>query len=1190
MSTLASPYLLIDGDASTPAKRDQFGLAGWTVAGATVDIIFDGIKLSTVTADANGRYEYQLAQWPTTGPHDFVAVAHGADGQTATSTTLRVNISGALPVAPTITSAYFGDGYIHADSTFLYGLTTAAATVRIQSNGEYLGAARADASGFWHFEAPRLADGAYRFTATATTNVGTTSGASSWNVRVDAHPPEAPQIILGNDSSIVLNGEEAAFSGTAEAGTRVALSIDGVERGQVVAGADGRWAIKLELPVGNHQATATATDGANQVSAPSRTLAFSVSASDDAAGDASTTAQLAIGGSVQAKIHKTGDHDWFKVTLDAQTLYQFTLKAAESNAGTLRMLGSGTYEDYLRLWDPLGAGGPVQVGQVTPTYQGKPVTILFAPTRSGDYFLDMGSNHVTGSYTLSAVLLARDDHANDIAHASALPLNSKLAGAINYAGDVDLFCVTLRAGVSYAVTLDSGDAAYGSVWRALSKSGGPPARVSGDGSSWEGDLTLSLVPSVDGVYTIGASGGTGDAVPYHVTLTEVEDDYLASVATTGRVLPGALAHGTLEIGADADWFKAPVTAGQSYLLQALGANGEKLDLSVFDAGGKQVHFDSSTLYGADSWLWKAPASGDYYFEVADSHTRGAYTLLVTPAPVDDFGATIASAGTLTAAAKVAGALETPGDVDWLKLTMSAGSDYVFTLDSRTNGHTLQSPGQLRLLDGAGLELAAASSGSATYTAELVFHATRTGDYYLEVSDPMLRHIGTYGVTMYGNNQDTISADARTASTLAPGGIVSSKIDFASDTDWVRVDLKAQQTYEFELTGTGGRGGTLPSHALTLHLVDAQGSVVAYQNHLFGKDPTLGVYAGKDATYYLAVTASGSATGSYTLKAKDNVTPYLDTLPPLLTSSALPVSKEVLGREVPMYVYFDEAVRLGKGAITLRLANGDLVERFSAEAGNASMPEHFINLTLKSFLLEYATDYMLTLDPGSIVDRSNHPFAGTTLSFRTADKPPGQDGSADNNVFHGRDGDELIDGKAGRDTVVFKGAAANYKLSQVDRVLKVDALAGTQGRDTLAGIERVIFDDRAIAYDTDGNAGQAFRLYQAAFDRTPDLDGLGYWIAQLDRGASLDGVANAFIHSAEFVALYGAASSDLLFVKELYGNVLHREPDQPGVDYWTGRLQAGASRAQVLTAFSESPENQAALIGQISKGMSYHLYS
>ena len=36
------------------------------------------------------------------------------------------------------------------------------------------------------------------------------------------------------------------------------------------------------------------------------------------------------------------------------------------------------------------------------------------------------------------------------------------------------------------------------------------------------------------------------------------------------------------------------------------------------------------------------------------------------------------------------------------------------------------------------------------------------------------------------------------------------------------------------------------------------------------------------------------------------------------------------------------------------------------------------------------------------------------------------------------------------------------------------------------VERLDFSDAHLAFDVDGNAGQIYRLYKAAFARTPDL--------------------------------------------------------------------------------------------------------
>jgi hypothetical protein len=147
--------------------------------------------------------------------------------------------------------------------------------------------------------------------------------------------------------------------------------------------------------------------------------------------------------------------------------------------------------------------------------------------------------------------------------------------------------------------------------------------------------------------------------------------------------------------------------------------------------------------------------------------------------------------------------------------------------------------------------------------------------------------------------------------------------------------------------------------------------------------------------------------------------------------------------------------------------------------------------------------------------------------------------------------------------------------------------GLDGVDTLVDVERVEFADLAVAFDTEGAAGQAYRLYQAAFDRAPDLPGLGLWIAQLDRGMSLGTVANYFVGSPEFQALYGARIDYASFVTGLYANVLHRAPDAAGFAHWMDRLASGIDTpAGVLVGFSESAENYAQLIGTMENGMVY----
>jgi hypothetical protein len=195
------------------------------------------------------------------------------------------------------------------------------------------------------------------------------------------------------------------------------------------------------------------------------------------------------------------------------------------------------------------------------------------------------------------------------------------------------------------------------------------------------------------------------------------------------------------------------------------------------------------------------------------------------------------------------------------------------------------------------------------------------------------------------------------------------------------------------------------------------------------------------------------------------------------------------------------------------------------------------------------------------------------------------GGAD--TLHGQGGDDYFEGGTGLDVSVYGQLRDTYEiLSFGDRYLVLDP-SGADGRDLMSNVERLAFPDISVAFDVDGAAGKAFRIYQAAFNRAPDASGLGFWIYQLDHGASLEGIAAGFIDSAEFRSIYGTSPSNYEVVYRFYQNVLHREPDAGGLDFWVQVLDANlATRAQVLIGFSESAENYLQLIGTMGNGIAF----
>ena len=197
------------------------------------------------------------------------------------------------------------------------------------------------------------------------------------------------------------------------------------------------------------------------------------------------------------------------------------------------------------------------------------------------------------------------------------------------------------------------------------------------------------------------------------------------------------------------------------------------------------------------------------------------------------------------------------------------------------------------------------------------------------------------------------------------------------------------------------------------------------------------------------------------------------------------------------------------------------------------------------------------------------------------------GGAGDDVLHGLGGHDILDGSNGTDTAAFAAVHDQYTVQKTTDGWKVTSRSDSSDIALLTSIERLHFADGYFSYEVHGNAAQVYRLYQAVFGRAPDGAGLGFWMHQMDQGASLQSVAIAFMAAGEFAQRFGTYPSSTVLIGTLYQNVLHRTPDTAGFNWWKDLLDKGViSQEKLLTAFSESPENVAQLTGQIQAGMEY----
>lgn len=107
------------------------------------------------------------------------------------------------------------------------------------------------------------------------------------------------------------------------------------------------------------------------------------------------------------------------------------------------------------------------------------------------------------------------------------------------------------------------------------------------------------------------------------------------------------------------------------------------------------------------------------------------------------------------------------------------------------------------------------------------------------------------------------------------------------------------------------------------------------------------------------------------------------------------------------------------------------------------------------------------------------------------------GSSTADTFISGDGNDKFTGNGGVDIAKMHGISSNYSITTANGITTVNDNTMADGIDTLVNISRIQFTDKTIALDINGNAGQAYRVYQAAFDRKPDNGGLKYWIDVMD---------------------------------------------------------------------------------------------
>lgn len=99
-----------------------------------------------------------------------------------------------------------------------------------------------------------------------------------------------------------------------------------------------------------------------------------------------------------------------------------------------------------------------------------------------------------------------------------------------------------------------------------------------------------------------------------------------------------------------------------------------------------------------------------------------------------------------------------------------------------------------------------------------------------------------------------------------------------------------------------------------------------------------------------------------------------------------------------------------------------------------------------------------------------------------------------------------------------------------------------------------------------NSEKIAALYTLMYHRAPDQSGLNYWLSEMAHGKTMTDISRAFAGNARFITDY-ASMSNQLFVETMYQHGLGNQGDASGIGYWTGKLNLGQSRPDMLAEFA-----------------------
>jgi uncharacterized repeat protein (TIGR02059 family) len=1217
-------------DAAHPPALNAFTVqingTPTTVNGVTVNGV---AKTVTLTFSANALTAGDIIEFSYTDPTggNDVNALQGADGVDSASFSASTIVFGgrpgpAAPPTPTVDagsdSGVQGDGHTNDDTPTLNGTSEANASIKLyDSDGNtVLGDTVADGSGNWSITSSKLSEGSHTLTVIQTDsgkNASQPSNSLTLTIDTEVDAPTTLSLDAGSDSGKlgdgITNDGTPTITGLAEANATVKLyDSDGTTvLGTTTTDGSGEWSITSSaLLTGTHKLTAIQTDRAGNVSTASDTFLYTLDTIGPVGMALSTTSvqkSAATNGSTVATLSATDDtsitYDFTigNGTIDADN-GKFTVSGTSLVAA--QNLNAGTYHIYMKATDAAG-NDAFQIFAIDVT-DAPGVTSI---ARAGSSIVPTATTSVDYTVTFSQAVTGVD--ISDF----VLTTTGTAAGVVNTA--------VVGSGDTYTITV-SGITGDGTIRLDLKSSGTGIQNLSAvdivggyvSGQTFTLDHTNPAAPA-----GLAMSAGTDTGISSSDAITSNTAPTFTGTAEANATVKlyddnGTTLLGTANADGSGNWSIANNKLGDGNHTLTVTQTDRAGNVSVASAG-LAVVIDTSAAAPATPTLATASDSGvlgDGRTNVATPTINGSAEANATVKLYDSDGTTLL--GTTTA----------DGSGAWsiVSSTLSEGSHKLSVKQTDLAGNVSTASTNVTLnIDTLAPIPATPVLATASDTGKL-------GDGLTEVGTPVITGTGeanatvklydTDGTTVLGTAiADGAGAWSITSSALSLGAHaltvkqtdVAGNVSAAGEPLALTIQAPPEQptTPPTTVDGVpvtqapvtlpgGGTGTQIVVPVVTPGRDESSGNAGVADIPLATNGTANLLLAQVSAGFGLTATGgasqpAGSATEQLIQAILASTPGHSASDQGHLTGNGV-VFLNQLASTVPLLV---QTITPSGGATT---TGGALtLTGTSTDAQHTALVIDTTNLAPGAKLVLNAVDFAAIVGAADVTgntsgqiltgDLANQQFTvgagssssvfagggGDTLLFNTpAAVASGSPGSQGATLAAGT---TILHGGLGDDAATFNGASADYTVESHDGYVVVTANAQPNQHALVINAETLTFSDATVAVENRDALGTITGLYQDVLGRQADYLGVEFWATAEKNGVSLGQIALDLISSAESQAKHamvfnGDSAHD---VELLYQGIFSRASDADGLAFWVDQMANGMTLVEVANGFLMSAE-------------------